>query len=137
MHMRPAKAALCQELKPGPGSAPRMVAGPAMDPGHRQWLWLLTAEFHTEGKFTRGRDDTQLLVYVHRGMSKPRKEETVPRQSAEHATTGYAICHTVSLAEGWYGGLRGSDVNLTDMVKNDYSGSNWGIILCFSNVFMP
>ena len=81
--------ALCQELKPRLGSIPRMVAGPAMDRGHRQWV--LTTEFHTEGKFPRGRDYTQLLLYVHRGMSKPRKGDKAPNQSAEHATAGYAI----------------------------------------------
>lgn len=112
-----------------------MVAGPTMDPGHRQWV--LTTEFHTEGKFPRGRDYTQLLLYVHRGMSKPRKGDKFPNQSAEYTTSGYAICHTASLAEGWYGGLRDSDVNLTDMVKNDYSGLNLGYYLCFSNIFIP
>lgn len=70
-------------------------------------------------------------------MSKPRKGDKVSNQSAEHTTAGYAICHTASPAEGWYGGLRDSDVNLIDMVKNDYSGFNLGYYLCFSNIFIP
>lgn len=44
---------------------------------------------------------------------------------------------TASPAEGWYGDLRDSNVNLIDMVKNDYSGFNLGYYLCFSNIFIP